>query len=232
MPALRQPVTGLLLSGGVDSAVLLDQLLQRGWRVVPFYVRTGCVWQAAELNAARQFVAAIARNGLEPLQTLDMPLGDLYGDHWSMTGAQVPNDSTPAEAVYLPGRNPLLLVKPALWCRMHGIEHLAMATLANNPFDDATPEFFARFSEMLSAATGRHLHIARPFERFIKRQVLELGRRLPLEFTFSCLAPVGDLHCGTCNKCAERRAGFRDAGIEDATRYANAGATAGLPISA
>jgi 7-cyano-7-deazaguanine synthase len=230
MPALRQPATGLLLSGGVDSAVLLDQLLGRGWRVVPFYVRTGCVWQAVERNAVEQFVAAVARPGLEPLVVLDMPLGDLYGDHWSMTGAEVPDDSTPDEAVYLPGRNPLLLMKPALWCRMHGIEHLAMATLANNPFGDATSEFFTSFCNMLAHATGAQIQIARPFERFAKKAVLELGRHLPLELTFSCLAPAGKLHCGNCNKCAERRTAFRNAGISDATQYADA--AAGLSSSA
>jgi 7-cyano-7-deazaguanine synthase len=223
MSALREPATGLLLSGGVDSAVLLDQLLVRGWRVVPFYVRTGCVWQAAELNAVEQFAAEIARPALESLVVLDMPLADLYGNHWSITGAEVPDDSTPDEAVYLPGRNPLLLLKPALWCRVHGIEHLAMATLANNPFGDATPEFFERFCEMLAVATGGNLEIARPFERFTKNRVLEMGRHLPLGLTFSCLAPVDNLHCGSCNKCAERRAAFISAGIQDATYYANPG---------
>ena len=43
--------TGLLLSGGLDSAVLLGLMLDHGSRVVPFYVRTGCVWQDPELSA-------------------------------------------------------------------------------------------------------------------------------------------------------------------------------------
>src|SRR4051794_5493650 len=51
---LDQPQTGILLSGGIDSAVLLDQLLGRGWQVVPFYVRTGCVWESTELDATRR----------------------------------------------------------------------------------------------------------------------------------------------------------------------------------
>jgi 7-cyano-7-deazaguanine synthase len=220
MPALRQPTIGLLLSGGVDSAVLLDQLLERGWRVVPFYVRTGCLWQAAELAAVEQFVDVMARTGLEQLVVLDMPLADLYGEHWSMTGADVPDDASPDEAVFLPGRNPLLLIKPALWCQMNGVQHLAMATLANNPFNDATPEFFQHFDQMLAVATGGHVLISRPFEQLTKNRVLELGSHLPLELTFSCLAPVGRLHCGRCNKCAERRAAFDRAGVPDATRYA------------
>jgi 7-cyano-7-deazaguanine synthase len=222
MQSNRQQTTGLMLSGGVDSAVLLDQLLCRGWRVAPIYVRTGCIWESCELNAIRSFLAAMAHPRLTSLEVLEMPLEDLYGDHWSITGADPPDDASPDEAVFLPGRNPLLLIKPALWCWMHGIEHLALATLAGNPFDDATPEFFARFEQMFREATGRHVHIARPFERLPKHRVLELGRHLPLELTFSCLAPTGGLHCGRCNKCAERRRAFRQLQFVDATAYANA----------
>ena len=97
----------------MDSAVLLDQLLGRGWRVVPFYVRTGCVWQSCELAAVRAIPGRHCPTRLEDLVVLDMPLEDLYGDHWSISGANVPDDASPDEAVFLPGRNPLLLIKPA-----------------------------------------------------------------------------------------------------------------------
>ncbi len=219
--------TGLLFSGGIDSAVLLGHLLAHDWQVVPFYVRTGCVWQAAELAAVERFLAALAQPRLHALVVFDLPIADLYGDHWSLSGADVPDDRTPDEAVYLPGRNPLLLIKPALWCRMHGIEQLSLATLASNPFPDATPEFFARFEAMLHAAMDGQVQISRPFEHFTKQRVLELGRDLPLEFTFSCLKPVGGLHCGRCNKCAERQRAFRGIGIFDPTEYA---AQRGKPV--
>jgi 7-cyano-7-deazaguanine synthase len=215
------PTIGLLLSGGVDSAVLLDQLLGRGWRVVPFYVRTDCLWQCCELRSVERFLAAMVTPELQDLTVVDMPLADLYGEHWSITGDDVPDDETTDEAVFLPGRNPLLLVKPALWCVMRGVENLAMATLSSNPFDDATPEFFARFEAMIRVASGGSIHISRPFETLSKTRVMELGRHLPLHLTFSCLAPVGEAHCGSCNKCAERRLAFRRAGIEDATEYAS-----------
>ena len=164
----HQPETGLLLSGGIDSAVLLDQLLARGWQVVPFYVRTGCVWEAGELDSGRAVPGRLEQKppgGLRELVVLDMRLDDLYGDHWSLSGTDVPNEHTPDEAVYLPGHNPLHLIKPAIWCRMHGIGHLPLATLANNPFPDATPAFFACFEEMLREAMGGRVQIARPFEQ-------------------------------------------------------------------
>jgi 7-cyano-7-deazaguanine synthase len=222
---LNQPQTGILLSGGIDSAVLLDQLLGRGWQVVPFYVRTGCVWESSELDATRRFLAKVEQPALRALRELvvfDMRLDDLYGDHWSFSGTDVPDEHTSDEAVYLPGHNPLMLIKPAIWCRMHGIEHLTLATLSNNPFSDATPVFFARFEEMLNEAMGGRVQIARPFEQLTKNQVLKMGRHLPLELTFSCLAPVDGLHCGHCNKCAERRRAFVEVGMNDPTEYAAA----------
>jgi 7-cyano-7-deazaguanine synthase len=225
MLLIHPPTIGLLLSGGIDSAVLLDQLLQSGSRVVPFYVRTGCVWDSCELDAVQKILKATSavHERLDELVLLEMSLEDLYGNHWSISGENVPDDTTADEAVFMPGRNPLLLLKPALWCQMHGVGRLALATLGNNPFDDATPEFFAAFEAMLHCATGELVQIVRPLASMAKHSVLQLGRHLPLELTFSCLSPVDGLHCGACNKCAERRLAFREIGRNDPTCYAGHG---------
>src|SRR5262245_53581452 len=79
-PTNDPPTIGLLLSGGIDSAVLLSQLLDDGRAVTPFYVKTGCVWQASELDATQQFLARVARAELADLVVLDLPLDDLYGN--------------------------------------------------------------------------------------------------------------------------------------------------------
>jgi len=211
---------GLLFSGGLDSAILLSQLLSHGWQVRPFYVRTGCLWQDEELAAVRALLAALRQPKLERMVELEMPVDDLYADHWSITGNAVPDDHSPEDAVFLPGRNPLLLLKPVLWCAMHGVSKLALATLAANPFDDAKPDFFARFEAMIEQATGHEVRIVRPFEMLSKRCVMQLGRDAPLELTFSCLSPTGGLHCGRCNKCAERSAAFGHLSAGDPTKYA------------
>jgi 7-cyano-7-deazaguanine synthase len=211
---------GLLLSGGLDSGILLGHLLANGRIVRPFYVRSQLVWQRAELRAVRALLRAMRRNDLEPLVLLDMPLGDLYGDHWSTSGQNTPQAGTPDEAVYLPGRNILLAIKPAVWCAMHGIEELALAVLASNPFSDATEEFFRSFEAAVERATGSRVRMMRPFADMEKKDVMALGRGLPLELTFSCIAPSDGLHCGRCNKCAERQNAFCRLGAEDPTRYA------------
>lgn len=214
-----QPV-GVLLSGGLDSAILVGDLLARGQRVQPFYVRFGLHWEPAELAAARRFLAAVGQPGLAPLVVLDLPLADLYGGHWSLTGQSIPDANSADDAVFLPGRNALLLVKTALYCQMHDIGRLAMAPLTTSPFADAKPEFVQALMMALNAGARSPVRIELPFAGLTKRQVMELGRRLPLVETFSCLNPQDGRHCGRCNKCAERRLAFALVESTDPTSYA------------
>ena len=211
----------LLTSGGLDSCILLGHLLKLGRTVQPVYILTGVGWQEEELTAVRQYTDALRSPRLRDLVALELPLDDLYGGHWSITGQGVPPEDTPDEAVYLPGRNPLLLVKAAVWCQMHGIEELAIAPLASNPFPDATDEFFTVFARAISLAGDVPLRITRPFAEMTKREVMGMGRDYPLEHSFSCIAPADSLHCGRCNKCDERKTAFKQAGLTDPTRYAS-----------
>jgi 7-cyano-7-deazaguanine synthase len=211
---------GVLASGGLDSAILLAHMAGAGQRVQPFYIRSQLAWERVELPCLRRFMAAIARPELAALVVLDLPLADVYGDHWSVSGRSVPDSSTPDEAVYLPGRNALLAIKAALWCGLNGVDRLQLAALGTSPFPDATIGFFDDLSRVLNRATGGQLTIEMPFAGLNKRQVMELGRDLPLELTFSCIAPMGDLHCGRCNKCAERKGAFALIQMPDPTHYA------------
>lgn len=213
-------VVGLLVSGGLDSSILLKHLLDVGQRVRPFYIRSGLCWQAVEQKALERYLDAVAVRELEPLTVLDLPLADVYGDHWSITGRNIPEAGTPDEAVFLPGRNALLTIKAAIWCQVHGIDELAIATLRSNPFEDASASFFDQLGAVLSLAQSRPFRLVRPFGELDKQQVMELGRTFPLESTFSCIAPRDRAHCGRCNKCAERQTAFRLIGGKDPTKYA------------
>lgn len=213
-------VVGLLFSGGLDSSILLAHLLDSGRHVQPFYIGSDLYWQAEEQRAAREFYGALDADRLGPMVILDLPMADLYGDHWSVTGVAVPDAKTPDEAVYLPGRNLLLAVKAALWCQLHGIGELALAVLRANPFADSTSHFFDSLEAALQQGEGRSLRITRPFGEMDKREVMRLGADYPLELTFSCIAPVDGLHCGKCNKCSERQSAFGLIGREDPTTYA------------
>ncbi len=220
IPPLDSLPTGVLLSGGLDSSILVGMLAGQGRRVQPLYVQSGLLWEAEELRAVGHFLRALASPRILDLAILDLPVRDLYGEHWSVTGEETPGALTPDEAVYLPGRNLLLLIKTGIWCKLHGLRQLALGVLGSNPFADATPAFFDHLEAALECYPPAPLKIVRPLACMSKRQVMELGRGLPLETTFSCIAPCHGLHCGRCNKCAERKAAFALI-CEDPTQYAD-----------
>lgn len=209
----------VLVSGGLDSAVLLAEAAGQFAAVWPLYVQFGLFWEKAELQHLRHFLDAIRSSSLRTLTLLDMPVVDLYGEHWSLTGRGVPEAGTPDDAVYLPGRNVLFLAKAMLWCHLHGVPALALALLETNPFPDATPAFFSNYETIVNQAIGGSVRVVQPYRGLHKDAVLLRGRHLPLQWTLSCMRPVDGRHCGACNKCAERRDAFRRAGCPDPTVY-------------
>jgi len=213
----------VLISGGLDSAILLGDALRRGEHVAPLFIRFGLLWEQVELLYLNKYLKAHSGPRLDPLTILDQPVADIYRDHWSLTGRNVPAADTPDEAVFLPGRNVLLLAKALIWCHMHRVPAVALGALSTNPFPDATPEFFRGLEQTINGAVGGAVRIVLPFAMLTKREVMRLGQDLPLQFTFSCIQPIAGLHCGRCNKCAERRHAFADAGMIDPTRYASSG---------
>ena len=158
----------------------------------------------------RRFLAEVRTGpGWNRLVVLDEPIADVYGAHWSTIGADVPGSETPDEAVYLPGRNLLLTVKAAVWCRLRGVDTLALGSLGSNPFPDSTPEFFADLESLLNQAMdGRSAADPAVRPRSHKADVLRAASDLPLHLTFSCIDPIDGRHCGDCNKCAETEEGL------------------------
>lgn len=210
----------VLVSGGLDSAILLGEALRHGHAVHPLYVRTGLYYEPVEQQHLQRFLAALAGPRLRPAHVLHLPVGDLYdARHWSLSGEGVPDADSADEAVFLPGRNVLLLAKAVLWCHLHGVPAVALAPLAGNPFPDATPAFFDRFQDVVNEAVAGRVRVLRPYARLDKVEVMRRGAGLPLELTFSCIRPRQGRHCGRCNKCAERRRAFHDAGLPDRTPY-------------
>jgi len=210
-----------LVSGGLDSSVMLAELARRYHKVYPVFIRYGLVWEMAELQHLKKFLRSAKIPRVQPLMVLDLPVLDLYGAHWSTTGRKVPHARTRDEAVYLPGRNLLLLSKAAVFCALNSIDAIAIGSLDHNPFPDATPKFFHDFATVAGKALRFRVKIIAPFRTLPKRQVLRRGKSLPLHLSFSCISPRHGLHCGRCNKCAERQQAFLAARVIDHTKYAS-----------
>ena len=211
----------VLASGGLDSSVLLAELAET-LEVSPLYVHKGLAWEEAERRALEAFVAALENARVSPVTALSVPARELYGDHWSLTGRGVPGADTPDDAVFLPGRNVLLIGLAAVWCSTHGVHRVAIGSLGDNPFPDATPEFFDDYAGLLSRALAYRVTVEAPYRGLHKAELVRRRRDLPLELTLTCIAPRDDTHCGSCNKCHERQEAFEQAGVTDHTTYATA----------
>jgi 7-cyano-7-deazaguanine synthase len=213
--------TAVLFSAGLDSAVLAAAEAQHG-TVHAVYVSCGLAWESEELEAVDRLLATPTFERVRPLARLGFSAQDLYpATHWALTGTP-PAFDTPDEDVYLTGRNVMLLSKAGVYCAQHGLHRIALATLAGNPFPDATPEFLDTMGRALSLGLDHAIDVAAPFAALHKSDVIQLGVKLgvPLELTLSCMNPQRGLHCGICSKCRERRDAFNEAGLADPTTYA------------
>jgi 7-cyano-7-deazaguanine synthase len=219
MSAKMNGKVAVLASGGIDSAILVAHLARSYSVVQPIYIRFGLAWEAVEEQHLRKFLETLPSR-VRPLVALELPVDDVYGAHWSVSGEQVPDDGTPDEAVYLPGRNLLLLSKTAVWCALNGYPAIALGVLKGNPFPDSEPSFYQALESVVVQGLASPMRFITPFAEMSKRDVVVLGQGLALELSFSCIAPIEGSHCGRCNKCAERRKVFGEMALPDPTSYA------------
>jgi 7-cyano-7-deazaguanine synthase len=90
------------------------------------------------------------------------------------------------------------------------------------------PEFMRAFETMANLATraateqGRRITIHSPLIQLSKREIVELGLSLGVDYelTLTCYDPSPEgAACGRCEACLLRLKGFREAGIEDPAPY-------------
>lgn len=220
----------VLISGGLDSAVLLAQEA-RDHIAHPVYVAVGLAWESAEIAMLERLLASGAFDGrIAPLSRVEITMRDVYPPtHWAMRGTP-PAYDTPDEDVYLTGRNLVLLTKAGVMAAQRRLSRIALGPLSANPFPDARPAFFESMATSLSLGLDHPIAIATPFAGLRKEDVIALGLSLgvPLELTLSCMSPRPaseadgglPIHCGECSKCRERREAFAAAGLEDPAPYA------------
>jgi 7-cyano-7-deazaguanine synthase len=192
-----------LVSGGLDSAALIARALEEGDEVHPLFVRCGFVWERAELHAIRRQLRALRGPRLKPLAVVDASGLCRWPEHWSHGAPGTPAADSPWDSVYLPGRNLLLIVCAATYCRRRRVGRIQLGTLKGNPFADATTSFRRAAGLVAGASYGLRLKVEAPFSLWTKGRV---ARRWPelVPLSFSCLRPRGLRACGRCSKCEER----------------------------
>lgn len=217
MPRTGRRSVIVLLSGGLDSCVLLHWCAERFTRVYPLYVEAGLRWERAEQYWVRKYLEAYRRKHrgarIQPLTIVSALVPRDAMPAWSRSRARAPGRRSADAAVFLPGRNVALLAGGGVAAALQGASAVAIGTLSANPFPDGRPVFFRRMAAALSSGIGRPVRVLAPFRAWAKERVFHYGASLPLHLSFSCIAPGWlrgvPIPCANCNKCEERARALR-----------------------
>lgn len=194
----------VLLSGGVDSTVVLADAVDRHG---PAEVQT-VTFDYGQNQARQELLSAAAVAHHYGVAQRLVNLGSVFGPS-ALTG-ELPVPDGHAElpdATEVPGRNLALLsiaaaIADGAGCRTVSFGANA-ADLAGYP--DCRPAFIEALREAIIIGTRNHLFLHAPLLYHTKEQVVRLGQRLgaPLHLTWSCYRG-GDEPCGACGACESR----------------------------
>jgi len=228
---MTKPRAVVLLSGGMDSATVAAIALNQGFELLALSFRYG-QRHAAELEAARR---TAKRLGISKHVILNIDLRTIGGSALTDEIA-VPKD-TPREEIgqripptYVPARNTIFLSYGLGVAEVAGASDIFIGANAvdYSGYPDCRPEYFKAFQEMANLATragveeGRRITIHTPLIRLTKREIIERGLALGVDYslTLSCYDPSADGEaCGRCDACLLRLKGFREGGMEDPAAY-------------
>ncbi|MBW2278100.1 MAG: 7-cyano-7-deazaguanine synthase QueC [Deltaproteobacteria bacterium] len=226
--SVDQPAV-VLLSGGMDSAVVLAMARAEGYRVHALTVDYG-QRHRVELEAAERVAAAV---GVEAHMVLEVDLTAVAISALTGTGVIPKSERQPGDdpipPTYVPARNTLLLSMALSWAESIGARDLFIGVSAvdYSGYPDCRPEFIAAFEEVANRGTRAHNDPERPYRvhapllELTKEQTVRTGLDLGLDFglTWSCYDPGPDgAPCLECDACRLRRKGFDGAGVDDPVR--------------
>jgi 7-cyano-7-deazaguanine synthase len=214
--------TVVVYSGGLDSTVLLHQLLADGDQVLALSVDYG-QRHRVELEYARRLAEAV---GIEWRLADLSSVGQLLGGS-SLTSPEiaVPHGHYAEQSMkqtVVANRNMIMLSVAAGWAISQRADRVAYAAHTGDHaiYPDCRPEFAEAVDRAIRLADWHEIHLVCPFVRLTKAQIVARGAELGVDFarTWSCYEG-GAIHCGRCGTCFERREAFSQAGVHDPTKY-------------
>lgn len=221
----------VLVSGGMDSAVVLAFAREQGFAPHALSVRYG-QRHTSELDAAARVATTL---GAVVHKTVHVDLRSLGGSALTDEAIQVPVDTdghvigADIPVTYVPARNTIMLSVALGWAEVLGATDLFCGVNAvdYSGYPDCRPEFIAGFEALANLATkagveGAGFRVHAPLMRMTKADIVREGLRLGVDFaqTVSCYQADPDGRaCGHCDACRLRAEGFAHAGVGDPTRY-------------
>ncbi len=218
----------VLVSGGMDSAVVIAMAREQGFAVHALSLNYG-QRHTSELAAADRVSRALGAvahktvrvdlrsiGGSALTDEIDVPLDEVSG-----------SDAIPV--TYVPARNTIMLSVALGWAEVVGAADLFCGVNAvdYSGYPDCRPEFIEAFEKLANLATkagveGAGIKVHAPLQFMSKADIVREGLRLGVDFadTVSCYKADGDGRaCGHCDACRWRAEGFAGAGALDPTRY-------------
>jgi len=186
-----------LLSGGIDSTILLFRLKKNGHEIIPLFINYGQKAAKKEREAAQK-----------ACEILDIKLNviDIPGLSTISSGLTT-NEISPIDTPVFPNRNLILLSLGAAFAQTNSCQVIAIGLIEGTNFSDQTREFVKKLESTLSME--QNISILAPMITLNKLEVVRLAKenKIPLDFTYSCYFGL-DTPCNECLSCKDRSNAF------------------------
>lgn len=208
-------------SGGLDSTVMLHAYKNQIALAVTF--NYGSNHARKEIECAKKNCEALN------IEHLIIPLDFMkqYFNSSLLQGADaIPEGHYEAEnmkSTVVPFRNGIMLSIAIGLAESRGLQYVAIANHSGDHaiYPDCTKEFIDSMDCASKSGTYNKVKILSPFNGLRKHDIVALGfNALNVDFnnTWSCYKG-GELHCGKCGTCVERKEAFEIMGLTDPTIY-------------
>jgi 7-cyano-7-deazaguanine synthase len=210
----------VILSGGVDSATALYLARSKYKEVEAVNFAYGSKHEKQECKCARKIADKL---GVK-LYSISM---DFIGTHFksSLLGGTIPEgeyNEKDMNSTVVPFRNGIMLSIAAGLAESVGCDEIVLGNHGGDHFvyPDCRPEFIKAMSKAVFEGSGSKVQIWSPFCCLSKTDIIRIGNDLGVDFadTYSCYNG-GELHCGKCATCLERKKAFELASVIDPTKY-------------
>lgn len=211
--------TIILLSGGLDSTLILALALSKGreCRAISFdYGQRHKIELESAKIIAKHYNVDHHVIKIDPSAFGKSSLVTSLQPHQNRTLTEISTGDTPN--TYVPARNTLFLSFALAQAEIHEANEIYIGLNAmDHVYPDCRPEFIQAYQSLINVATkqsvdGSAPQIIAPLLLLNKQEIGKLAREMqvPIELTFSCYAPTPEgKPCTSCDACTLRRTALR-----------------------
>lgn len=210
----------IIVSGGMDSITLLYDRKDEIALGISFDY--GSKHNAKEIPLAKMHCE---RLGIKHI-TIELGFMQKYFESSLLQGGEeIPEGHYADEnmkSTVVPFRNGIMLSIAAGIAESNGLKKVLIANHGGDHaiYPDCRPEFISAMSAATKAGTYVDVEVVGPYTSITKSDIARRGKELGIDYseTWSCYKG-GDVHCGKCGTCVERKEALAEAGITDTTIY-------------